>query len=44
MPFTSASERVLVHILSYGNELDLQDNERASKPHFSKIVIYKAEK
>ena len=31
------SKRVLMHNLSYENEFDLQDNERASKTHFHKI-------
>jgi len=29
--FISLSKRILVHSLSYGNEFDLQDNERARK-------------
>jgi len=32
--FPSVSKRFLVHNLSYGNEFDLQDNERARESHF----------
>jgi len=32
--FISFSKRVLAHNLSYGNDFDLQDNERARKSHF----------